>query len=83
MISINLFDIAGEEKRKLRFLMLPIGMLLKPGFRVVIDKNEPIEGRYDMCFQNACSAEIEIGPKTLESLKKGSEHECYDARTRG
>src|SRR6202046_1063857 len=71
MISINLFEMAGEEKRKLRLLMLPIGMMLKPGFRVVIDKNEPIEGRYDMCFQNACSAEIEISPKTLESLKKG------------
>jgi len=71
MISINLFDVAGEERRKLRFLMLPIGMLLKPGFRVVIDKNEPIEGKYDMCFQNACSAEIDIGAKTLETLKKG------------
>jgi invasion protein IalB len=71
MISINLFDVSGEEKRKLRFLILPIGMLLKPGFRVIVDKGEPIEGRYDMCFQNACSAEIEIGPKTLEALKKG------------
>jgi invasion protein IalB len=71
MISINLFDVAGEERRKLRFLMLPIGMLLKPGFRVVIDKNDPIEGKYDMCFQNACSAEIDIGSKTLETLKKG------------
>ena len=71
MISINLFDVAGEERRKLRFLMLPIGMLLKPGFRVVIDKNDPIEGKYDMCFQNACSAEIDIGAKTVEMLKKG------------
>ena len=71
MISINLFDVAGEERRKLRFLILPIGMLLKPGFRVIIDKNEPIEGKYDMCFQNACSAEIDIGAKTVESLKKG------------
>jgi invasion protein IalB len=71
MISINLFDVAGEERRKLRFLILPIGMLLKPGFRVVVDKNDPIEGRYDMCFQNACSAEIDIGAKTLETLKKG------------
>jgi invasion protein IalB len=71
MISINVFDVAGEERRKLRFLMLPIGMLLKPGFRVVIDKNDPIEGKYDMCFQNACSAEIDIGAKTLETLKKG------------
>jgi invasion protein IalB len=71
MISINVFDVAGEERRKLRLLMLPIGMMLKPGFRVIIDKNEPLDGKYDMCFQNACSAEIEIGPKTLAELKKG------------
>jgi invasion protein IalB len=71
MISINLFELAGEERRKLRLLMLPIGMLLKPGFRVIVDKGEPIDGKYDMCFQNACSAEIEINGKTLEALKKG------------
>jgi hypothetical protein len=45
--------------------------MLKPGFRVIVDKNEPFEGKYDMCFQNACSAEIDISPKTLETLKKG------------
>jgi invasion protein IalB len=72
MISINVFELAGEEKRKLRLLMLPIGMMLKPGFRVIIDKGEPIEGKYDMCFQNACSAEIDISAKTLETLKKGT-----------
>ena len=52
-------------------MMLPIGMLLKPGFRVVIDKAEPIDGKYDMCFQNACTAEVEIGASTLSNLKKG------------
>jgi invasion protein IalB len=71
MISLNLFELAGEEKRKLRFLILPIGMMLRPGFRVIVDKGEPLEGKYDMCFQNACSSEIEIGPKALEALKKG------------
>lgn len=71
MVSINVFEVSGEEKRKLRFLILPIGMLLRPGFRVIIDKGEPLDGKYDMCFQNACSAEIEIGPKTLAELKKG------------
>jgi Invasion associated locus B (IalB) protein len=45
--------------------------MLRPGFRVIIDKGEALEGKYDMCFQNACSAEIEVGPKTLEALKKG------------
>src|SRR5271166_5396602 len=71
MISINVFELAGEEKRKLRFLMLPIGMLLKPGFRVIIDKGDPIEGKYDVCFQNACSAEVDIGASTLGAMKKG------------
>ena len=82
MISINLFDVAGEERRKLRFLILPIGMLLKPGFRVIIDKNEPIEGKYDMCFQNACSAEIDIGAKTVEMLEKRPEYGRRHARAR-
>ena len=60
------------RKRKLRLLMLPIGMMLKPGFRVLIDKSEPLEGRTTLCSQNACSAEIEISPNTLEALKKGT-----------
>src|SRR5271166_4079721 len=69
LISINVFELAGEERRKLRLLMQPIGMMLKPGFRVIIDKGEPIDGKYDMCFPNACSAEIDISAKTLETLK--------------
>src|SRR5271166_1887107 len=71
MISMQVFELQGEEKRKLRFMMLPIGMLLRPGFRVVVDKAEPIEGKYDMCFQNACTAEVEISPTTLSNMKKG------------
>ncbi len=71
MISMQVFELQGEEKRKLRFMVLPIGMLLKPGFRVIIDKSEPLDGKYDMCFQNACTAEVDIGASTLNSLKKG------------
>jgi invasion protein IalB len=71
MISMQVFELQGEEKRKLRFMMLPIGMLLKPGFRVIIDKAEPLEGKYEMCFQNACTSELEITPKILADLKKG------------
>ena len=71
MVSMQVFELQGEEKRKLRFMILPIGMLLKPGFRVIVDKAEPIEGKYDMCFQNACTAEIDISASTLANLKKG------------
>jgi invasion protein IalB len=71
MISMQVFELQGEEKRKLRFMVLPIGMLLRPGFRIVIDKSEPIDGKYDMCFQNACTAEVDIGERTLAGMKKG------------
>ena len=71
MVSMQVFELQGEEKRKLRFMILPIGMLLKPGFRVIVDKAEPLEGKYDMCFQNACTAEVDISPGTLGNMKKG------------
>jgi invasion protein IalB len=71
MLSMQVFEMQGEEKRKLRFMILPIGMLLRPGFRVIIDKAEPIDGKYDMCFQNACTAEVDIGARALAELKKG------------
>ena len=71
IVSVNVFELQGEEKRKLRFMIQPIGMLLRPGFRVLIDKSEPLEGKYDMCFPNACTAELEISPGALANLKKG------------
>ncbi len=70
VMSVNVFELVGEDKRKLRF-MLPTGTLLRPGFRVIIDKSEPIEGKYELCSQNACMSEIEIGASTLASMKKG------------
>lgn len=71
MLSLQVFELQGEEKKKLRLMMAPIGMLLKPGFRLLIDKSEPVDGKYDMCFPNACTAEVEIGPSTLSAMKKG------------
>lgn len=70
IMSINVFEMQGEERRKLRF-MLPTGTLLKPGYRVIIDKSEPLEGKYEICSQNACMSEIDIGAATLKDLKKG------------
>ncbi len=70
VMSINVFEQKGEDRRKLR-LMLPTGTLLKPGYRVTIDKGEPIDGKYEICSANACMSEIEINEKTLNALKKG------------
>ena len=68
-MSIAVYATEGEEKHTARFL-LPIGMLLKPGFRIIIDKSDPIDGKYAICFPNFCVGEIEFGASTLAQLKK-------------
>jgi hypothetical protein len=45
-------------------------LLLKPGFRLVIDKGEPIDGKFAICFPNGCFAEAELNGATLGALKK-------------
>ena len=68
-LAIAVYQMASEDRRIARFL-LPVGLLLKPGFRLVIDKGEPIDGKFAICFPNGCFAEAELNGATLGALKK-------------
>ncbi|MGO9770468.1 MAG: invasion associated locus B family protein [Roseiarcus sp.] len=68
-LAIAVYQMANEERRIARFL-LPVGLLLKPGFRLVIDKSEPIDGKFAICFPNGCFAEAELNGAALGALKK-------------
>ncbi|MGD1016157.1 MAG: invasion associated locus B family protein [Roseiarcus sp.] len=68
-LAIAVYQMANEDRRIARFL-LPVGLLLKPGFRLVIDKGEPIDGKFAICFPNGCFAEAELNGTTLGALKK-------------
>jgi invasion protein IalB len=68
-LAIAVYQMANEERRIARFL-LPVGLLLRPGFRLVIDKGEPIDGKFAICFPNGCFAEAELNNATLGALKK-------------
>ena len=75
-MSMAVYATDGVEKHTARFL-LPIGMLLKPGFRIVLDKSEPIEGHYSICFPNFCVGEIRIRRADFGAYEEGA-----GARTR-
>lgn len=68
-LAIAVYQMANEERRIARFL-LPVGLLLRPGFRLVIDKGEPIDGKFAICFPNGCFAEAELNNASLAALKK-------------
>jgi len=71
MVSVNVVELQGEEKRKLRLMLPTMGLMMQPGFRVIIDNGQPMEGKYDVCFQASCTGEIDIGSNALDALKKG------------
>ena len=70
-LALAVYQLTGVEKRMARFL-LPVGLLLRPGFRLVIEKGEPIEGKFAVCFPNGCFAEAELNETTMTALKKAT-----------
>ena len=70
-LSIAVYQVTGEDKRFARFL-LPVGLMLRPGFRLSIDKGDPLDGHYVICFPNGCFGEVEMSGANLNAMKKGS-----------
>jgi invasion protein IalB len=68
-LAIAVYQMTNEDRRIARFL-LPVGLLLRPGFRLVIDKGEPIDGKFAICFPNGCFAEADLNTKTIGDLRK-------------
>jgi invasion protein IalB len=68
-LAVAIYQMSGEDKRIARFL-LPVALMLKPGFRLIIDKEEPIDGKFAICFPNGCFAEAELNSAAIAKLKK-------------
>jgi len=60
---------SGDERRIARFL-LPVALMLQPGFRLIMDKGEPIPGHFAICFPNGCFAETDLNGAAIANLKK-------------
>jgi len=71
VLAVAVYDVKGDAQRIVR-LLLPVGLLLRPGFRFSIDKGAALEGAYEICFPNGCFAESRLDAKALEVMKRGS-----------
>jgi len=71
VLALAVYDIKGDETRVVR-LLVPVGLMLRPGFRFAIDKGPTLEGAFEICFPNGCFAEAKVKGPTIEQLKKGS-----------
>jgi invasion protein IalB len=65
-----LIEQEGEQRKILR-VTLPLGMQLNPGTRMILDKEQPLSGRYVVCLPNGCMADFEVNADFVTKLKKG------------
>ena len=70
VLAMAVYDIKGDDTRIVRFLM-PVALMLKPGFRFAVDKGSLQEGTFEICFPNGCFAESRVKGPVIDALKKG------------
>ena len=70
-LAMAIDTLTGEEKKIVR-MQLPEGLLLRPGFRILLEKGDPIDGRFSICASGSCFAEAEIANAQLALLKKAA-----------
>jgi invasion protein IalB len=68
-LAMAIDSLSGEDKRVIR-MQLPEGLLIRPGFRLLLEKLEPIDGRYSICAGGSCFAEAEVTGPAIAALKK-------------
>lgn len=59
-----------DDPAKKFIVSVPVGMLLQPGTRVVIDKEQPLSLKYEICFPNGCFASMDVNADFVNKLKK-------------
>lgn len=70
VLALAVYDVKGDDTRIVR-LLLPVALLLKPGFRFSVDKGAFQEGTFEICFPNGCFAESRIKGPQVDQMKKG------------
>jgi invasion protein IalB len=71
MFAVAVYDQKGAPEPNLVRLLMPLGTPLRAGFRLIVDKNPPESGSFEVCFPGGCFADAKIKPPFVDSMKKG------------
>jgi invasion protein IalB len=69
LLALAIYDPKGDDTKIIR-LLLPPGLMLKPGFRFAVDKGALESGAFEICFPNGCFAEAKVKKALVDSMKK-------------
>lgn len=71
VLALAVYDVKGEDAKIVRMLM-PVGLLIRPGFRFSVDKGPTTEGTFEICFPNGCFAQALVKTPVTDSMKKAT-----------
>jgi invasion protein IalB len=69
LLALAVYDPKGEDTKVVR-LLLPPGLMLRPGFRFAVDKGPLEAGEFEICFPNGCFALAKVKTATVDAIKK-------------
>src|SRR3984957_18133830 len=72
VVSAILIEREGDNKKTLRAI-LPLGMQLVHGTRIIIDNQKPIQAPYVNCYSGGCFSDYALTGDSLEGLKTGNQ----------
>ena len=70
-LALFVYEVTGDENRVVR-LVMPFGLMLRPGFRFAVDKGPAADGAFEICMPNGCLAEAKVKKDVIDAAKKGS-----------
>jgi invasion protein IalB len=68
--SVAVIAATSSSKPKLR-TVLPLGVDLARGTRMILDDSQPVSGSFSVCFSNGCLAEYQVTPDQQRKLETG------------
>lgn len=69
LLALAVYDPKADDTKVIR-LLLPPGLMLKPGFRFAVDKGPFDAGAFEICFPNGCFAEAKVKKAVVDGMKK-------------
>ncbi|NBJ12659.1 invasion associated locus B family protein [Microvirga arsenatis] len=72
IVAVALYDSKAKGAPKTVRVLVPLGFLVPPGVRMVVDKSPPVPGRFTACLPHGCFVEAAVKDDFVTAFKKGS-----------
>jgi len=69
LLALAVYDPKGDDTKVIR-LLLPPGLMLRPGFRFAVGSGSLEAGEFEICFPNGCFALAKVKASVVDGMKK-------------